>query len=283
MKALVAGGNTVLGKYVVRHLIDHGYQTFAMSQQPEQDNPLAIPLAAKDQQLSGKFDVVICCARPVIAPYAQESQSIHAAPLMADLERFAKPHAAKIFTSGIEVFGCAQEVVEDDLCFDPLTAAESEVAALEKAMRAGWTALFVPTLSYGGPDCPIRTAILQRECPRIPVLIPASGHYYAAHLDDLAEFHITIAEQTVREPVYFLAERQCYSPEDLADLLVRHGWAEGVTCLSLPSFLKRYGPEVLALETMHVTVPISDAFAPKHRLPKYLAQTRFASVPDHPQ
>jgi len=282
MKVLVAGGNSVLGRHVVRHLIDHGYQVFALSQHPEQDNPLAIPLALQDEYMAGKFDAVICCARPVMAPYAQEKQPPDFSRLMDSLERFAKPDATKLYTSGIEVFGCADQCSPDELKFEPLSAAEKDVPVLQEAIKLGWTPVFVPTLVYGGQECPIHTSLNRRESLRIPVLIPSSGLYYAAHLDDLAAFHVTLIEQDTLAPFYFLAEEKRYSPEDLADMLVKYGWAEGVKCLSLPSFLKQYGEEVLEVETMTVSVPISPDFEPVNRLSTYLSQTRITPAHDHP-
>ncbi|MBV7263102.1 NAD(P)-dependent oxidoreductase [Photobacterium sp. WH77] len=282
MKVLVAGGNSVLGCYVVRHLIDHGYQVFALSQHPEQDNPLAIPLALQDEHMAGKFDAVICCARPVMAPYAQEKQAPDFSVLMDSIERFAKPNARKLYTSGIEVFGCADECSPDELQFESLTAAEKEVPVLKKAIELSWTPVFVPTLVYGGHECPIHTSLNRRESLRIPVLIPSYGLYYAAHLDDLAAFHVTLIEKDTLAPFYFLAEEKRYSPENLADMLVKYGWAEGVKCLSLPSFLKQYGEEVLEVETMNVSVPISPDFEPFNSLSAYLSQTRITPAHDLP-
>ncbi|MBD1578034.1 NAD(P)-dependent oxidoreductase [Vibrio sp. S11_S32] len=271
MKLLVAGSNGYVGSHVTDFFRDKGFDVFVYSREEDQDHKGTI--SSVNVEMHGFFDAVINCARPHWSMYTPENIAQIETDLLSDLNKFASKNATKIHTSGIWLFGNANEKELRHLIHRPFDMVKLDEKTIQNSLSLNWNVVYCPSLIYGGNSCQLRRIVGDWGKSPVTVAIPSVGYNQYVHVLDVAEFYYTLVTQpNIKEKKHIIAETKGYTPETFAKLLQENSIIECVSKVNWDEFELQKGLEAIDIEKLNLNLPISSYFREKHTINEYLMQ-----------
>ncbi|QUM80853.1 NAD(P)-dependent oxidoreductase [Moritella sp. 5] len=273
MKLLIAGSNGYVGSHVRDLFKAKGVDVYVYSRDGTSDKCDNRNISSKNTEMHGSFDVVINCARAHWKRYTPEEISRIERDLLSNLNLFASETAKKIHTSGVWLFGNANEKELNDFTLRPFEMVKDDEQTIHDSLSLNWNVVYCPSIIYGGKSCQMRRIIEGWKNSSVTVAIPSTGYNQYVHVFDVADFYYTLVSQNNINPrQHIIAERKGYTPEAFADLLYKNSIIERVCKISWDEFEIHNGFGAIDIEKLNLNLPISPYFAEKYTINEYFEQ-----------
>ncbi|WP_104403219.1 NAD-dependent epimerase/dehydratase family protein [Vibrio penaeicida] len=268
MRVLVSGANGYLGRHVVRYMesLGHSVSRYLREGQSHRDG-----VHSSDTSFYHSFDLVVNCARPHWSEFSPNDIALIERSTLATLDNFCKAEGVKIHTSGVWLFGHANEQELKESILNPFNIVAPDKQTIEQARGRDWKIIYCPSLIYGGEHCQLKRIIRTYQSGQVHISIPSTGFNQYAHVQDIAEFYGKLTRLGCEESDIFVAEEQGYSPLEYALMLKQCGVVREIIKCNRTEFDKQFGQDALEIEYLNLKLPIHQSFTPKHRLRDYIS------------
>lgn len=268
MRVLVSGANGYLGRHVVRYMESLGHSVFRYLREGQSHRN---GVYSSDTPFYHSFDLVVNCARPHWSEYSPHDIALIEQETLVILNKFCKAEGVKIHTSGVWLFGHANEQELKESILKPFDIVKPDKNTVEQARDIGWKIVYCPSLIYGGEHCQLKRIIRDYESGKVNIAMPSIGFNQYAHVQDIAEFYGELALLECDDSDIFVAEEQGYSPLEYALMLKQCGVVREIIECNRTEFQKQFGQDALDIEQLNLKLPIHQSFIPKHRLRDYIS------------
>jgi nucleoside-diphosphate-sugar epimerase len=274
MKLLIAGSNGYVGSHVSELFKAKGFDVYVYCREDTHDLCDSRNISSGNAEMYGEFDVVINCARAHWSTNSPEEISEAERSILSHLNFFASDNAIKIHTSGIWLFGNADEKELNEFTLRPFDMVKNDKKTINDSLSLNWNVVYCPSIIYGGNSCQMRRIIESWEDSSVTVAIPSTGYHQYVHVFDVANFYYTLVSQNnIHQRQHILAEKKGYSPKEFADLLYKNSIIERVCEKNWSDFEINNGSDAMDIEKLNLNLPISPYFAEKHTICEYFDQS----------
>ncbi|WP_261883753.1 NAD-dependent epimerase/dehydratase family protein [Vibrio pelagius] len=268
MKVLISGSNGYVGRHVTNLFKESGAEVYLYGRER---SAILCPEGIYEEcsKFEGDFDVVINCARPHWSEYSPSEIANIESKLLLKLDGLAKAGATKIHTSGVWLFGKANYDELRGFKLKPLSVVEPDVTTIERALRRKWHVVYCPSLVYGGDNCQLRR-IVETLNGSLSVATPTQGHNQYIHVEDIARFYLCLVQNQTDTKQHFIAEKEGFTPENFARLLLKVGWIKKIKNMNWEEFEAQFGSSATEIERLNLDLPVSSLFKPTSTLRHYI-------------
>lgn len=270
MNVLVAGANGYLGRHVVKRFLGAGFRVYRYQRDREGGTP--VPCDPSHEAVESGFDVVLNCARPHWSQYEPEQIARIERNLLKTLGQLAKPKAVKIHTSGVWLFGHADQAELSRFELKPFKSVHRDADTINQALNQKWHIVYCPSLIYGGGHCQLRRILEERSDKGLDVAVPSTGYNQFVHVEDVAQFYVDlVARQDIVGQQHFIAEQKGFSPLALAEELYGCGAIPCINRYSWEEYQSKFSPSAVDIEKLNLDLPLSPYFVANHEISDYIS------------
>ena len=223
----------------------------------------------------GRFDVVINCARPHWSQFNEKQIATIEQGLLSELNQFAASNALKIHTSGVWLFGCADQSDLLEFNLKPFDNVKLDVRTIKSVLSTNWHIVYCPSIIYGGESCQLQRILKENIDSTIEVAVPSTGYNQYVHVLDVASYYLYLSQHTdIEERQHFIAESKGYSPRHFSELLIAKRMIEKSLEVSWLEYEAKHGALATDVEKLNLNLPISRYFSPQYKIEDYLKHSQ---------
>lgn len=270
MKVLIAGSNGYIGQHVTQLFREQGFDVYLYRREGSnfQETSHSIPSNCVDMQ--GCFDVVINCARAHWSTHNPSQIADIERSLLTHLDNLASENAIKIHTSGVWLFGKANEHEMKTFTLRPFNMVKRDKQTIQDLLDKNWNVVYCPSIVYGGQSCQLKRIIDEWTDSSVTVATPSIGYNQYIHVCDVARFYLLLATQTnmsLRQ--HFIAETEGYSPEKFAELLLKNSAINHIIKVNWNEFEAKNNQQAIEFEKLNTQLTISPLFTQNFTIKNY--------------